>query len=210
MAIAAAVEHHRGPNAVVGQADGRERMMRYLLHPPLSHDRLSWTKDGRVRLGFSRPWRDGTDAIVMDPLTFIGRLVPMVPLPGSHQLRYHGVLAPRATLRAQVVPPRARTRQLVMFDRKGTPTPAARGCARERPTAKLQRMSWAKLLRRMGGWEMEACPRCGAAMATLRLVTDPDEVRRTLETWGQAAVPTPPRPQAPSRGPPAQLGLAFA
>ena len=71
-------------------------------------------------------------------------------------------------------------------------------------------MSWAKLLRRMGGWEMEACPRCGAAMATLRLVTDPDEVRRTLETWGQAAVPNPPRPQAPPRGPPAQLVLGLA
>ena len=191
--------------------DGRERMMRYLLHPPLSHDRLSWTRDGRVRLRFSRPWRDGTDAIVMDPLTFIGRLVPMVPMPGSHQLRYHGLLAPRAALRPQVVPPRARPRQLVMFNRAGAPTTAARGCARERPTAKLHRMSWAKLLRRMGGWEMEACPQCGAAMATLRLVTDPDQVRRTLETWGQDAVPTPPRPQAPPRGPPAsQLVLALA
>ena len=101
---------------------GRERMMRYLLHPPLSHDRLSWTDDGRVRLRFSRPWRDGTASIVMDPLTFIGRLVPMVPLPGSHQLRYFGVLAPRAALRPRVVRPRARPRQLVMFDRTGTAT----------------------------------------------------------------------------------------
>lgn len=190
---------------------GRERMMRYLLHPPLSHDRLSWTDDatGRVRLRFSRPWRNGTDAIVMDPLTFIGRLVPMVPLPGSHQLRYFGVLAPRAALRPQVVPPRVRPRQLVMFDRKGTPTPAARGCAQS-AIPKLQRMSWARLLHRMGGWEMEDCPRCGSAMATVRLVTAPDEVRRTLETWGGVTVLPPPRPQAPPRGPPGQLSLAFA
>lgn len=162
-----------------------------------------------MRLRFSRPWRDGTDAIVMDPWTFIGRLVPMVPLPGSHQLRYHGVLAPRAALRPQVVPPRARPRQMVIFHRNGTATTAARGSAQS-ATAKLQRMSWARLLHRMGGWEMHDCPRCGGAMATLRLVTDPEEVRRTLETWGEVTVLSRPRPQAPPTGPPAQLVLAFA
>ena len=31
-----------------------ERLLRYLLHPALAHDRLSWTEDGRVHLRFSR------------------------------------------------------------------------------------------------------------------------------------------------------------
>ena len=98
-----------------------------------------------------------------------------------------------------------------MFNRGGAATTAARGCAQS-ATAKLQRISWAKLLHRMGGWEMETCPRCGAGMATLRLVTNPDEVRRTLDAWSDSHQAEP-RRQPKARAPPGvtgQLALAFA
>ncbi len=77
-----------------------------MLHPPLAHDRLSFTSDGQIRLQFSRPWKNGVDAITLEPLNFIARLIPLVPKPGTHQLRYHGVLAPGSALRAKVIPPR--------------------------------------------------------------------------------------------------------
>ena len=49
-------------------------------------------------------WRDGTTHLVMSPLEFMQRLAALVPRPRLHLIRFHGVLAPNAKLRAQVVP----------------------------------------------------------------------------------------------------------
>src|SRR3954452_13695494 len=48
--------------------------------------------------------RDGTTHIVMLPLEFMQRLAALVPRPRLHLIRFHGVLAPHAKLRAQMVP----------------------------------------------------------------------------------------------------------
>jgi hypothetical protein len=42
--------------------------------------------------------------LVFDPLSFIGRLLALIPRPRLHMLRYAGVLGPDAKLRQQVVP----------------------------------------------------------------------------------------------------------
>ncbi len=47
---------------------------------------------------------DGTTHIVMTPLEFMQRLAALVPRPRLHLIRFHGVLAPNAGLRAAVVP----------------------------------------------------------------------------------------------------------
>src|SRR5436190_8606303 len=49
-------------------------------------------------------WRDGTTHIVMSPLELLQRLAALVPRPRLHLIRFHGVLAPHAKLRAQIVP----------------------------------------------------------------------------------------------------------
>lgn len=53
---------------------GRERLCRYILRPPLANERLSILEDGKVRLGFKRPWSDGTSSVQMEPLAPIARL----------------------------------------------------------------------------------------------------------------------------------------
>ena len=55
-------------------------------------------------LQLKSPWRDGTTHIVMSPLQFMQRLAALVPRPPLHLIRFHGVLAPHANLRAQIVP----------------------------------------------------------------------------------------------------------
>jgi hypothetical protein len=49
-------------------------------------------------------WRDGTTHIVMSPLELMQRLAALVSRPRLHLIRFHGVLAPHAKLRAQIVP----------------------------------------------------------------------------------------------------------
>ena len=42
--------------------------------------------------------------LVMTPLEFLQRLAALIPRPRLHLIRFHGVLAPNATLRSQIVP----------------------------------------------------------------------------------------------------------
>ena len=54
--------------------------------------------------------RDGTTHLAMSPLEFMQRLAALVPRPRLHLIRFHGVLAPNAKLRALVVPHEPETR----------------------------------------------------------------------------------------------------
>ncbi len=42
--------------------------------------------------------------IIMSPLEFMQRLAALVPLPRLNLIRFHGVLAPNAKLRALIIP----------------------------------------------------------------------------------------------------------
>ena len=61
------------------------------------------TDDGQVVLQLQHQWIDGTTHVVFDPVEFLGRLAVLVPRPRINLILYHGVLAPRAAWRSEVV-----------------------------------------------------------------------------------------------------------
>jgi hypothetical protein len=81
-----------------------ERLCRYVARPPLANDRLEELPDGRLAVRLKTPWRDRTSHILMERSELIERLVPLIPPPRAHQVRYHGILAPCASWRYRVVP----------------------------------------------------------------------------------------------------------
>jgi hypothetical protein len=81
-----------------------ERLCRYVARPPLAGERLEERSDGTLSLRLKTRWRDGTTHILMERSELIERLVPLIPPPRAHQVRYHGILAPRASQRDQIVP----------------------------------------------------------------------------------------------------------
>jgi len=81
-----------------------ERLCHYVARPALASDRLEERPDGRLALRLKTRWRDGTTHILMEPHELLERLVPLIPPPRAHQVRYHGVLAPCASARDRVVP----------------------------------------------------------------------------------------------------------
>lgn len=81
-----------------------ERLCRYAARPAIAQERLSLTRNGQVLYRFKRPHRDGRTHVLLDPLTFLSRLAALVPRPRAHLLTYHGVLAPAAAMRAEIVP----------------------------------------------------------------------------------------------------------
>jgi hypothetical protein len=131
--------------AVRVQAHERERLeqlCRYITRPALSDERVELNAAGQVELKLKTPWRDGTTHLVMSPLEFMQRLAALVPSPRLNLIRFHGVLAPNAKLRALVVPQGSEVRE------QTTEVAAASEGGAETVRARPHRISWAWLLKR--------------------------------------------------------------
>jgi len=177
---------------------GLERLCRYILRPPLSHDRVELTERGQVRLRLKRPWQDGTTHLVFSPRDFVARLVPLVPPPRTHRVRYSGVLASHHRLRSRVVPePPADTesKQLDLY----------RPGKEQLAPAPKSRIEWHELMARTLGFDPLVCPTCERVMRVVQFVTRPASIQAHLR-WRGLLEQLP--PTALPRGPP-QLELPF-
>jgi len=94
---------HAAVHVEAGDRERLERLCQYLCRPPIGQGRLSRLRDGRIAVRLQRPWADGTTHLVFTPLELLQRLVPLVPRPRINLLLYHGVLAPNAPWRREVV-----------------------------------------------------------------------------------------------------------
>lgn len=186
-----------------------ERMCHYVTRPALAQDRLHILDDGRVRYDMKRVWADGTEAIVLDPLDFIARLCALVPAPYFNLTRFHGVLAPNANLRPQVVPGTgnvpAEPQQLELFTRDNIMHCLRAEPANDSPPCRSGRHPWAQLLKRTFAVDIAVCPRCSGKMRLVEMATTPGAIRQGLARQGLAPMPPPdPLPEVPG-----QLRLRF-
>lgn len=134
------------------------------------------------------PWSDGTIHLVFSPMELIEKLAALVPPPRQNLVRYHGVLAPNAKLRSQVVPKK----------------PDAKEIEKTRGKSK-NRFLWAALLARTFRLEMEACIHCGGKMRIVAALNDPASIKKYLDKVG---LPLSAPEIAPARPPP-QTELAY-
>ena len=137
-----------------------------MARPAIACERLSRDGDGLVVYELKHPFRDGTTHVLFEPLDFIARLAALVPRPRAHLVRFHGLFAPNARHRRLVVP---------------APAPAPLSEAAE-PGAMPTRaqMTWAQRLRRVFDIDISRCPRCGAALRVLAVITDPRVIAAIL------------------------------
>ena len=130
-----------------------EHLCRYITRPAIANERLSVNRAGQVVLKLKTTYRDGTTHLVMSPLEFMQRLAALVPRPRLHLIRFHGVLAPHAKLRAAIVPIPAQTAHAGDCDH-------AHGAS--------ARMSWARLL---GANTLQEAPRRGIFLLGSKLLS---------------------------------------
>jgi hypothetical protein len=191
-----------------GQRGALERLAQYILRPPLSNDRLSRLDDGSLRYQLKRRWKDGTDAIFMTASQLLEKLAALVPSPRTHQIRYHGVLAPNSGLRREIAPtPPARPSQCSKPPDPPASSPddgPSEPCAL-RPDAgspgwiRRARSPWAILLARAFNIDILTCVRCGARRRILAFIRHGATAQKILRHLGLH--PDPPR-IAPAREPP--------
>jgi hypothetical protein len=116
--------------------------------------------------------------VVFTPHELIEKLIPLIPRPRSHLVRFHGILGPAAKDREKVVP------ALVPVE-YGRPAPPDE--PREIDPSSIPRFSrlpWAVLLKRVFLVDVLECPKCKGRMKILAAVTAPASVRRILDHLG--------------------------
>ena len=129
---------HADTSVDPGDRPALERLVRYLLRPLISADRLTARGDGRVEYRFRRPDPTGRTSWVTDGATWCRRLATLLPPRRSHTTRFHGVLASAHAWRSRVVPSLS-----TAAEPASTITPAATA------TMLARRLDWAALLRRV-------------------------------------------------------------
>ncbi len=130
----------------------------------------------------------------MSPLEFMQRLAALVPRPRLHLIRFHGVLAPNAKLRALVVPQEVpQSPEPAAPAQEAAPAECEPNCAHHRPA----RLSWAKLLKRVFDLDLEHCPNCGGELKIIAAILEQPVIEKILTHLAlQARAP----PRAPARG----------
>jgi hypothetical protein len=129
-------------------------------------------------------------------LTFIGRLIPLIPPPRRHQVRYHGVFAPNASWRKEITS-QAAAAGGVRRSAPCRPSRASGGPLAPRP----RRLAWAELLKRTFAIDVVRCVHCGGRRELLAVVMKPEAVVAILTHLGLDTDDAGPRP------PPSQLDL---
>ena len=169
--------------AVACRADERrklERLCRYVARPALALNRLSRDGDGLVVYELKHLFRDGTTHVLFEPLDFITRLAALVPRPRGHLIQFHGILAPNARHRRLVVP-------------SPSPPPAPLGNhAESAPSRSRDSMTWMQRLRRVFNIDISRCPRCGAQLRVLAVITDPRVIAAILAHFQTRSARAPP------------------
>ena len=171
-----------------------ERLCRYLVRPPVAEDRLSFGPNGSVLVRLRTPWRDGTSHIALQSLELLEKLAALIPRPYVNLIVYHGVLAPNAKWRGEVV------------DFGRPQVEKASSASTPKKVGVLQNRTWAELMRR--GLDVDAleCPDCGGRLRFVAAILLSSAIRRIL---GHLGLPSEPVELAPARAPP-ELDDAWA
>jgi hypothetical protein len=176
---------HAAVRCAINQRHKLEQLCRYITRPAIANERLKRNSAGEVVLQLKSAYQDGTTHIVMSPLEFMQRLAALVPRPRLNLIRFHGVLAPNAKLRSEIVPGRPITVNDTSDDLDGVSHHSSSA-----------RMSWARLLKRVFDIDVEHCPLCGGTLKIIAAIEEPSVIAKILAHLG---LPTRAPPRSPAR-----------
>jgi len=174
--------------------EARRRLAGYMLHPPISLDRLRYRPESAQVIYYGRQRgrcsdADSSPARIFPALDFLAALCTHVPDSGQQLVRYYGAFSNARRVPAQTpASPSARPdeQQLPRRDDSSSGEEFARG----------RRRSWARLIKKVYEADPLVCPRCAGPLKVISLIGDGpviEKILRHLKLWDRPERP-PPRP----------------
>ena len=189
--------------AAVEVADLRE--LNQVIVNSIQSGLMTTDADGRVLYALKNRWRDGTSHVAFEPVDFVARLAALVPPPRCNLVRYHGILAPAARFRVQVVPEGPAPTSpdachVGCLARESTARahrPEAKRAPTERTPPRPRSYSWPELMKRVFVVDVLECASCGGRLRILAAIHSRDAIRAILECLGLPSRAPPIAPAAP-------------
>ena len=193
-----------------------EKLVRYICRPAIAIKRLEAVGPFRVRIHFKAPRRDGAKAVVLSRRDLLVRVLAQIQLPRRPSLVYHGLWAPAAKRRAEIVPAlggrvehNRRKKTAAQKDQRSEPAEqtasgAKRDAKAEERTSKLR---WADCLKRAFFFDILQCP-CGGRREVIAAIIDTavaEKILRHVGLWRSPQLDE----VTEIRGPPEELGPVF-
>jgi len=157
--------------------EGLQRLCRDVARPPLSSKRLHIQPNGQILIRLKRAWMDGTQHLELSPIEWLEKLAALVPPPRVNQVLVHGVLAPRAKWRQEIVPKPSEPEAFKPL----------RKCANHSP--RRRHALWAELLWNSFGVDGWACFQWGEHMSLRAVVIHPPATTKVLQGLGGRGLP---------------------
>jgi hypothetical protein len=206
---------HAATRVAASNPRGLFRLCAYGARGAIASSRLSRLPSGTFAYELKRPLNDGRKTLVWTGEQLVRKLVPLIPPPFANLTRFHGVFAPRAKLREQVVAQvKVRTssasakRQATSPENESSILDVLPKRKRKTKKDKRYRLDWASLLSRIFAIDVMTCAQCKGKLRIVAKVDNPDAVAAMLRHLGLDQDPNPdPTTVAYECSP--QLELAF-
>jgi len=133
--------------------------------------------------------------VIFDPMDLIGKLAALVPPPRFNLVRYHGILAPSARWRSRIVPAASADAGTLKSCPACTLKKGKKNMQQENSQipnkGHPRNYSWAELMKRVFGFDVLKCDRCGGRMRILCAINPPPAIKKILDCLGLPSRPPP-------------------
>jgi hypothetical protein len=172
--------------------EARRRLAGYLVHPPISLERLRYRPETGQVIYYGRqrgPCGDASPARIFPALDFLAALCSHIPDSGQQLIRYYGAWsnAHRVSARAPAPSPAAEAPPMHRDDERSA-----------EEFARARRRSWARLIQKVYEASPLVCPRCAGPLTIISLIGDApviEKILRHLKLWDRPERPPPPTPE---------------
>ena len=156
---------HNEGKVVANDTEGRERLARYIIRPPVSLERLTYDRQGQ------QVFYQGKDQTsTYDPIDFLAYASLHIPDKGEQLLRYYGWYSNKS-------------RGLRKKDkRQPSPIPPVEEVLT--PYQKQCNSAWARLIRKIYEVEPLLCPRCKHPMRIIAFIENDPAIQKILKHLG--------------------------
>ena len=186
-----------------------ERLIRYVMRPPVALERLHYDEAAGVAEIRPRPGSNdepgGEPRERVDADELVARVIAQVPDPRRHLIHAYGWYANAARAKRDAIRPSEPTAALQAGSELSGAATVASGDASDEAERRAARRRWADLIRRIYEVDPLVCSNCGGPMKIVAFITDRKAIRAILASMRKSAAPAfPPGSRPPP--PPARPG----